>query len=93
MLPSASQYSLNFHLLFNKERIISETETKIDFISSIWDDDNILRLDKNNLQCLWCTNVVQVINDTKALAHVMGKKGMYTKSCCVTKIKSHITRY
>ena len=54
---------------------------------------HILRLDENNWQCLWCTEVFQGINDTKALAHVLGKKCIHIKSCYVTKDKYHITRY
>ena len=29
-------------------------ETKLDFISSIWDDDHIWKLDEKNWQCVWC---------------------------------------
>ena len=32
-------------------------------------------------------------NATKALAHVLEKKGMHIKGCDVAKDKSHITRY
>ena len=85
---SASQSSLKFHLIFNNEKTCAETETKLDFISSIWDDDHILRLDENNWQCLWCTKVFQGINATKSLAHVQGKKGMHIKSCYVAMEKS-----
>ena len=54
---------------------------KLDFISSILDDGCIQSLDENNLQCLWCNKSFQGINYTKALAHVLGKKGMPIKSC------------
>ena len=47
---SASQSFSNFHLLFNNENIYAETEKKLDFISSIWDDDHIHRVDDNNSQ-------------------------------------------
>ena len=36
---------------------------------------------------------MQGINATKALAHVLEKKGMYIKSFFVTKDKYNITRY
>ena len=42
---SASQSISKYHYLFNNEKKCSEIETKLDFISSIWDDDHILRLD------------------------------------------------
>ena len=41
-----SQYSPAFHSFFNKEKTSAETSTKLDFISSIWDDDHIQRLDE-----------------------------------------------
>ena len=48
---------------------------------------------KKNWQGLWCNQTFQGINATKALAHVLGKKGMHIKSCYVAKDKSHTTRY
>ena len=48
---------------------------------------------KKNWQCLWCNQSFQVINATKALAHVLRKKGMHIKRCYVAKDKSHTTRY
>ena len=44
----ASQSLKKYHSLFNDENTCAETETKLDFISSIWDDDQILRFDENN---------------------------------------------
>ena len=78
---------------FNKEKTSAETATKLDLISSIWDDDHIRRLDEKNWQCLWCNQTFQVINATKALAHLLGKEGMHIKSCYVAKDKYHTTRY
>ena len=37
-----------FHSFFNKEKISPETETKLDFISSTWYDDHILKLDEKS---------------------------------------------
>ena len=93
MSSPTRQSSPAFHSFFNKERTSSETATKFYFISSIWDDDHIRRLDEKNWQCLWCNQTFQQINGTKALAHVLGKKGMHIKSCYVAKYKAHITRY
>ena len=93
VLSTISQYSSTFHSLFNKEKTSAETKTKLDVISSIWDDSHILRLDEKNWQCLWCNTSFQGINSTKDLDQVLGKKGMHIKRCYVPKEKSHITRY
>ena len=93
MLSTTNQYSPAFQSFLNKEKTSAETATKLDFISSILDDDHIRRLDEKNWQCLWCNHVFKGINDTKALTHVLGKKGMHIKSCYVSKYKAHTTRY
>ena len=93
MSSSASQYYSKTHSIFNKGNKCAETDTKLYLISSIWDDDNILRLDENNWQCLQCTKVFQGINATKALAHVLGKKGAHIKRFYFPKEKAHITRF
>ena len=93
MPSTTSQYYSTFHSLFKRENTSTETKTKLDHISSIWDDDKILRLDEKNLQWLWCNTIFQGINDTKALAHVLGKKGVNIKSCYVPKEKAHIKIY
>ena len=46
-----------------------------------------------NWKCLLCNTRFQRINYIKALAHVLGKKGMHIKICYVPKEKSYITRY
>ena len=48
---------------------------------------------KKKWQCLWCNQSFQGINATKALAHVLGKKGMHIKICYVAMEKDHIKRY
>ena len=93
MSSTTSQSSSKIHLFFNKGKTSAETETKLDLISSIWDDDHILRLDEKNCQCLWYNQSFQGINYTKALAHVLGNKVMHIKICYVPKDKAHITRY
>ena len=89
----ASQSLSRYHYLFNNKNTCAEIETKINFISSIWDDDHILRHDEKNWQCLWCNTSFQGINATKAIDHVLGEKGVHIKSCYAPKDKSHITRY
>ena len=46
MSSTISQSSSEFHSFFNEEKTSAETETKLDFISYIWDDDHILRLNE-----------------------------------------------
>ena len=48
MSSPRSQSSPAFHSFFNKEKKIAETATKLDFISYIWDDDYIRKLDEKN---------------------------------------------
>ena len=50
MSSAVSQTLSKYNLLFNNENTYAETETKLDCISSIWDDDQIQRLDENNWQ-------------------------------------------
>ena len=45
---SAIQSYLKFHPLFNTDKACEETETKLDFVSYIWDDDRIHRIDESN---------------------------------------------
>ena len=91
-LPQANllQHLIHFSI---RKKTSAETATKLDLISFIWDDDHIWRLDEKNWQCLWCNQTFQGINTTKALAHVLGKKGIRIKSFYVAKEKSHTTRY
>ena len=44
MSSPTSQFSPAFHTLFNKEKKGAETATKLDLLSSIWDDDHIWKL-------------------------------------------------
>ena len=93
MSSPTSQSSPAYYSFFNKEKTSAETATKLDFVSSIWDDDHIRRLDEKNWQYLWCNQSFQGIHSTKSLAHVLGKKGMCIKICYVAKEKAHTTRY
>ena len=48
MSSTTCQSSSKLRSFFNKENTSAETETKLDFTSSIWDDDQIMRLDEKN---------------------------------------------
>ena len=76
---SASQSVSKYHSLFNTKKTCAETG-KIGSISSIWDDDHILRLDENNWQCLWCNTSSQGHHATKALVNLISKEDMYIRS-------------
>ena len=52
-----------------------------------------MRLDENTWKLFWCNSSSQGINYTKSLVHVLWKKGLYIRSCYVTKENSHIKRY
>ena len=81
--------SSKHHPLFHKK----EESIKINMKLNIWDDDCIERLDENNQKCIWCDNTFQVINNTNDLSHVLGTKGVYTKSCFAAIGTYHPTRY
>ena len=49
MSSTTSQSSSTFHSLFNNKKTSAETKTKLDLYLSIWDDDQILRLDEKNI--------------------------------------------
>ena len=87
MSSSSIQSFSKYHYCFNNQKTCAETETNIDFISSIWDDDQIMRLDEKNWQFLWCNTNFQGINDTEALDQVLGKKVMHIKIVQVPKEK------
>ena len=92
MSASASQSLSNFHLLFHYDKECAKTETMLGFISHIRDNDHINRVGENNWQCLWYNKTFQGIIDTKALAHILDKKGIPIKSCYAYMEKAHITR-
>ena len=93
MSSSVSQLLSKYNYLLNHEKTYAETETRLDFISFIWEDYHIMRLDENIWQCLWCNTMFQIINATKSISHILGKKGIYIKSCYVPKDKAHIKIY
>ena len=55
-LPQANLLQ-NFIHFFNKENTSAETTTKLSFISSIWDDDHIWRLDEKTGNAYGVINV------------------------------------
>ena len=51
-----------------------QIKIELDFISSIWNDDFILRLDKNNLKYFCCNKKFQGIKATKFLDSALKKR-------------------
>ena len=65
MSSPASQSSPEFHSFFNKEKTSAEIATKLAFISSIWDDDHIRRLDEKTVNAY---GVIRVFNKSMLLS-------------------------
>ena len=82
-----------YHHLFSLKPSHVDSIEVISYISSIWEDDHIERLENNQWKCLWCNIEFQVINATKALAHVIGTKCMHIDRCMASIDQSHLSRY
>ena len=76
---SSMSYSKIRHL-FPKTDSTSRMEAIINFISSIYEDDRVEKLE-NQWKYLWCVIAYQGINITKYLAHLLGTRCVYIKSC------------
>ena len=68
-----------YHLLFRRKPSNSGNIALLSFISSIWDDKQVEKLEDNQWKCLWCAVKFQGINATKSLSHVIGTKSMHIK--------------
>ena len=93
MADSHGNSPSNYHLLFGCKPSNSTNIAVLTSIKSIWDDDDIEKLEDNQWKCLWCDFTFQVINATKALAHIIGTKCMYIKKCTASIDQAHISRY
>ena len=69
--------------MFHKTYSYSGINNTLNFISSIWDDDCIVRLDDNKWKCLWRDIKFQGINATNALDNVLLTRGMCINSFLV----------
>ena len=70
-----------YHILFGRKPSNTGNIVVLSSIKSIWEDKHIENLKDNQWKCLWCDVTFQVINATKALAHVIGTKIMHIKRC------------
>ena len=81
-----------YNLLFSLKPSNSGNIAVLSYISSIWEDDHIEKLENNQWKCLWCYVKLKGINATKALAHVIGTKCMHIKICTASIDKSYLSR-
>ena len=79
-----------YHLLFGSKPSNSDNIAVLTSIKSIWDDDQIEKLEDNQWKCLWCDVTFQGINATKALSHVIVTKCMHIKLCTDSIDQAHI---
>ena len=68
-----------YHLLFGHKSSNSDNIAVLTSIKSIWEDDQIEKLEDNQWKSLWCDVTFQGINTRKALASVIGTKSMHIK--------------
>ena len=82
-----------YHLLFGRKPSNSDNIAVLTSIKSIWDDDQIEKLEDNQWKCLWYDVKSQGINATKALAHFIITKCMHIKRCTASIDQACISRY
>ena len=90
--PSGNSPSKYHHLFSRKPSHAGNIEV-ISSISSIWEDDHIEKLEKNQWKCLWCNVKCQGINTTKALDHIIRTKFMHIKICRASIDKYYLSIY
>ena len=93
MADSYGNSPSKYHLLFGRKPSNSDNIAVLTSIKSIWDEDQIAKLEDNQWKCLWCDVTFQGINATKALAHVIGTKCMHIKRCTASIDQAHISIY
>ena len=70
-----------YHHFFSQKLLHKGNKKVIIYTTSIWEDEHIHGLENNQWKCLWCNVIFHVINDTKALAHVIRTRGIHINSC------------
>ena len=82
-----------YHNLFSHKTLhIGNTEVIISILS-MWEDDRIERLEKNQWKYLWCNVIFQVIDDAKDLAHSIRTINMHIERCFDSIYQYHLLRY
>ena len=87
MLSPTRKSSPAFNSFFNKENTSAETATKLDFISSIWDDDHIWRLDEKTGNAYGVINVLKESLILRLLLTYWGRRVCILKVVMLLKIK------
>ena len=78
--PSGNSTS-KYHMLFSCKTLHSVNIEVLNYVSYIWEEEHIEKLENNQWNCLWCNVKFQGINATKSLTHVIGTKCMHIKRC------------
>ena len=63
-----------YHFLFSRKTLNLGNIAVLSYISSIWEEKHIEKLENNQWKCLWCDVKFQGINAKKALAHLLEPK-------------------
>ena len=82
-----------YHLLFSRKPSNLGNIAVLSYISSIWEDEHSEKLKDNQWKCRWWDVKFQVINATKALAHVVGTKFMHINRCTSSIDQAYLSRY
>ena len=82
-----------YHLLFNYKPLNSGNIAVLSYISSIWEDKHIEKLEDNQWKCLWRDVKIQGINAKKALAHGIGTKSTLIKRFTASIDQAYLSRY
>ena len=90
--PPGISPSKFYHLFIRKPYNTGNTKV-IRSNYSIWEYDNIERLENNQWKCLWCNIIFQGNNVTKALAHVIGTKLVHIKLFLSSIYQAHLSKY
>ena len=81
-----------YNLLFSHKPSKSGNISVLSYISSIWEEEHIEKLEDNQWKCLWCDVKFQVINATKSLAHVIGTECININRCTASIDKVYLSR-
>ena len=90
--PSGKSSS-KYHHIFSRKPSHASNIKVLSYISFIWEDDHIEKLENNQWKCLWCNVKFQGINATKYQSHLIETKFMHIKICRVSIDQAHLSRY
>ena len=82
-----------YHHIFSCKPSNSGNIAVLSYISSIWEDKHIEKLEDNQWKCLWCDVKFQGINATKSLTYVIGTKSIHIKRYTTSIDQYYLSRY